>query len=80
MVLGRSPLFFACDNEILRAEWIGVFSRYTEEITESAFAHGRTSPEGGPSGSARQGRAVAVAGFYGDAKPEENNEKSALGN
>ena len=57
-----------------------MFSRYTEEITESAFAHGRTSPEGGPSGSARQGRAVAVAGFYGDAKPEENNEKSALGN
>ncbi|XP_065063852.1 uncharacterized protein LOC135690240 isoform X1 [Rhopilema esculentum] len=80
VVLGRSPLFFACDNEILRAEWIGVFSRYTEEITDSAFAHGRTSPEGGPSGSARQGRAVAVAGFYGDAKPEENNDKSALEN
>ncbi len=45
VVLARSPLLFACDNELLRNEWMAVFSRYTEESINSSSDH-RKSPEG----------------------------------
>ena len=74
--MGRSPLFFACDNEFLRSEWIDVFSRYTEEPLDQAVTHGRRSPEGGP--SARQLRQSQSASVYVDMKGEEANQRPSV--
>ena len=74
VVLGRSPLFFACDNELLRTEWMDVFARYTEEPLEQT--HGRRSPEGGP--SARQLRHSQSASVYVDMKADELNQRALI--
>lgn len=76
VVLGRSPLFFACDNELLRSEWIDVFMRYNDELVDQALSHERTSPEGGP--AARQARHSQNASVYVDMKNEEGNHRPSI--
>ena len=78
MVLGRSPLFFACDNEFLRSEWISVFAKYTDESADLPASHGRISPEGGPSASARQIRPPQTNSVYVDMKGEESNGRLSI--
>jgi len=76
VVLGRSPLFFACDNELLRSEWIDVFARYTDDSVEPPMTHGRRSPEGGP--SARQLRQSQSTSIYVDMKSEDIGQRTSI--
>lgn len=78
VVLGRSPLFFACDNEFLRSEWISVFTKYADESADLPSSHGRISPEGGPSASARQHRLPQTNSVYVDMKGEESNGRLSI--
>eukprot|EP00794_Sanderia_malayensis_P012634 gene12635-13932_t len=78
VVLGRSPLLFACDNEMLRSEWISVFSKFADEETGPSSVLCRISPDGGPSGASFSSRSKAIYN-HGDDLEEKCNDVSVYG-
>ena len=50
---GRSPLLFACENELLMNEWMETFASHAE--TSTGWTPDRGSPEGSPATSGQVG-------------------------